>query len=238
MDSLLSEEEKVRIRQEEFFRAQLRKELSPPAPTPPSPGLLRQIWELLNSKLVMWLLSSVVLSLIVHRYDQAQDARKARETKDAFELAEKVKHRDTYQRVALEISYRLSSTMTRLKAVSKKYGPELSAESQKAVVRAFEPLSKPANDETPPLYPEYKFYSGLALIAELRNHAGEAERQSLTETLGLISGTIERLVSEPNPQTTVEVLAADFLKQSYYKNWSNNGFPYTAPCDKAPYAFC
>lgn len=237
MQRLLTPEEKIRIEQEEILRAEIHKVLVPPL-APPSPQTWQdKLWRFLNSTFGIWLLSTVVVASVVNMYNSQQAATRESEAKTRQEQAEFKATREIYQRITLEIAFRFSSTMTRLKAVSKKYGQRLDAESQKAIADAFDPLYKPATDSNPPLYPEYKFYSGMALIAELQRHAGDAERITLTEILAKTSGFIEQTVADkPSPDEPAETIAAGLLQRMSYSKWSNNGFPYTR-CD-ASKPFC
>jgi hypothetical protein len=226
MVGILTPDEKARIKQEEFLRAEIRKELTP-APTTEK-GWRQKIWKFLNSTFGIWLFSTVIVAGVVHLYDKQETAYRERETQRKEQEAESRRTRELYERVAIEISFRFSSTMAKLKAVSKKYGERLDAESQAAISEAFDPLLKPAVKGNPPLYPEYEYYSGLALIAELRRHAGPAERLTLTEILANTSGFIGETVGDKSlADKPAAAVALELLRRMRYAPW-NVGFPYTA----------
>lgn len=235
MKNFLTPEEIVRIKQEEVLRAEIRKELALSPPQATEEGWLQILWKFLNSTFGIWLLSTVVVASVAHFYDKQQTAYRETEAQRKEQEAESRRTREIYERVALEVSYRFSSTMAKLKAASTKYGQRLDAESQGAISEAFDPLYKPAAEGNPPLYPEYGAYSGLALIAELRRHAGPAERQTLTEILAKTSGFIEETVGQkPRPDQSAKAVASDLLRRMRYSRW-NNGFPYTACADTDPF---
>lgn len=234
MERFLTPEEILRIKQEEALRAEIRKELTPPEPLTDDKWQ-QKIWKLLNSTFGIWFLSSVVVAVAVHFYNENEASRRERETQRKEQEAESRRTRDVYGRITIEIAYRLSSTMTRLKAVSEKFGQRLDAESQHAISKAFDPLRKPAGEENPPLFPEYKSYSGVALIAELRRHAGEAERQTLTEILAKTSGFIEETVRDKiRPERPASHVALELRRRMSYSRW-DIGFPYVACPDTNPF---
>lgn len=235
MQTILTPEEIARIRHEEVLRAEIRKELAPPPPQSSEDGWRQKVWKFLNSTFGIWLLSTVIVAGVVSIYDNQQTAYREKEALRKQGEADSRRTREIYERVALEISFRFSSTMAKLKAVSRKYGQRLDAESQRAISEAFDPLHRPAAEGNPPLYPEYKSYSGLALIAELRRHAGIAERETLTEILAKTSGFIEETVGDKSrPDQPATVVASGLLQRMRYSRW-NNGFPYTKCPDKDPF---
>ncbi len=76
---MLTDEEKSRIRLEETFRLEVRRELEA---TAPRPTLAARGWSLLNSSFVLWFFSSVVISLITvlytaHQNNHAAEVQKA-----------------------------------------------------------------------------------------------------------------------------------------------------------------
>lgn len=234
MESLLATEEIARIRQEEVLRAEIRKELTPPAPHIDD-GWQQKIWKFLNSTFGIWLLSTVVVAGVVHFYDRQQTAHREIEAEKKEQDAQFRRTREAYERITIEIAFRFSSTMARLKAASEKFGERLDAESQRSISEAFDPLHMPAVGKNLPLYPEYKSYSGLALIAELRRHAGVAERLTLTEILATTSGLIEETIGDKiRPERSASVVALELLRRMRYSGW-NVGFPYVGCPDTKPF---
>ena len=226
MESLLTPEEIARIRQEEVLRAEIRKELTPPAQT--NGGRWRQkVWKFLNSTLGIWFLSTVVVAGLVHFYNSQQAAHQEREAERKEAAAESRRTQDVRERLNIEISFRLSSTITRLKAVSKKCADPPEDKCQRAIIEALDPLRKPADEENPPLYPEYKSFSGLALIAELRRYADDGEQVNLTNILAKTSGFIEKTVRDmTDSKQSARDVASGLLEEMSYGAWKV-GFPYT-----------
>lgn len=233
MSTALSELDRDRIRQEELLRAEIRKELNPPKPEPK--GVFQNVWAFLNSSLGTWFLSSVVVALGAHIYQERQAAYRAAEEKLRQEASDKKARAETYERITIEIAYRLSTALSRLRATSIKYKDSVSDEAVRAIATALDPIRAPADDKTPPLYPEYKSYSGLALIAELRRHAGEAEKITLTDYLTKASGFIERVTFPTrDSHLPADKVASELLMQMAYSKW-NIGFAYTKCKIEAPF---
>jgi hypothetical protein len=233
MANMLSADEIARIKAEEILRNEIRKELAPP---PPPDTWAKKFVAFLNSPFGMWFLSAVVLATLVNIYNNEQAKQRTAENKQIQEKAEEKLTAATRQRLLLEISYRFSSSMARLKAVAQKYGSEATPESQLAIAQALAPMQKPSSDELSPLYLEYKNFSGVALIAELQRHVGDAEKINLTEILRDTSIFLEEhSVRNAKPEHTAQAVATGLLQRLRYSKWSQFGFPYTTCKDEMPF---
>src|SRR5215469_3895137 len=76
MDGMLTPEKKAEIRAEEEFRAEIRNEIAS-AGQRQQPG--RKLWDVLNSSLVIWVLTSVVVAVISWKISDAALNRERRE---------------------------------------------------------------------------------------------------------------------------------------------------------------
>ena len=101
--------------------------------------------------------------------------------------------------------------------------------------RALAPLALPASDALPPLFPEFKSFSGLALIAELRRHAGAGEKQMLKDTLAGTSGLIYETFGESAKVARPARVVAGLLLQKMRSPKWDNGFPFTDCTEQNPF---
>lgn len=229
----LSDDEKRRIRQEELFRSDIRKELAPaPAAVQPT----SRIWTVINSSFGLWLLSAVFVSGAGTIYTNHQNEVRERREQAETERSEHKQEEDLVARLDLEISYRLSAAMAKLEALSGTNGSWRSDAHWSATLGALKPLSLPADGEHPPLFPEFKHYNGLALIAERRRHSPAGEQEQLRNQLTRVSFLINSVLSSssatcPPPRD----IAGDLIDAMRNDRW-DNGFPYT-DCTKAE-PFC
>src|SRR5471030_882538 len=107
MDGVLSEDEKIKIRQEEVFRLEIKKALSVTELTETS-GNLSKLWEFLNSTFGIWLLSSVLLAGGVHWYEERRADLRKEEIINKQVAEEARQSKEIYERITLEISFRFS----------------------------------------------------------------------------------------------------------------------------------
>jgi hypothetical protein len=92
---MLDDETKNRIRAEEIYREEVRKDLSYPK------SVRKQIWSLLNSPFGLWFLSSVVLAGLLFAINSLQQSEK-----------ERSEVRQTINSLALELQERFSVSAT------------------------------------------------------------------------------------------------------------------------------
>lgn len=236
MTTVLTDEEKTRIRQEEMFRNDIRKELLPlPDPAAKKKKWRETLWAAANSNFGIWLLSAVLVSGLGKLYTDWQTSVQENTKRREVEQAEMLRKKELYDRLTLEISFRLSSTMSRLQGASARYGERTDLESHRAIIEALEPLVRPASNVTPPLFPEFNSYSGLALIAELRRHAAAGEQELLKEILAKTSGLMYEVIGEASRQNrSAKAVASRLLERMRYSRW-DNGFPYTDCSNDKPF---
>lgn len=226
----LTQEEMDHICADEHFRASIRKKIELEHA---SPKKTNNYWEFLNSSFGLWLLSAIFISGLGTLLSNHHNAVQKHQQEEEADRAESKNKLERIDRISMEISYRLSTSMIKLKAASKSIKDKTKENAFKLKLNALTPLSRPATDELPPLFPEFKNYSGLALIAELRTITEPGERKVLKDKLTALSALLYTTGSSnmQNPQA-IESLAGDLINITQFKNtrW-NNGF-YFNDCTK------
>jgi hypothetical protein len=99
---VLTEEDRVRIKEEEIFREEVRLTLQPPAPVS-KPTFRSRAWTLVNSSIVLWFLSSVVIAGVTQLYSCQQSQH-----------AEQVRKHELQRRLDTEIGNRIYQTVAGL----------------------------------------------------------------------------------------------------------------------------
>lgn len=238
MTSLLTAEHKERIEQEELLRKDIRLALS--GDPSEKKGFRRSLWAAANSNFGLWFLSAVFVSGAGSLYSRWYEEKRAQEKsleaqrveareKEQVRLVEAQRRREIYERITLEMSYRYSSTLIGLQAISAAYGEVVNGESQTAIVGALDPLLKPATDLKPPLFPEYKQYSALALIVEMRRHTEEGEADNLKQILARTSSLVQEVTGASevrNQRKSAKDVATSLIEVMKNPKWAN-GFAYT-----------
>lgn len=228
---MLSDNEKSVLREQEVFRKEIRDELSPPKQN----SARGRAWEVLNSNFGMWLLSAVLLSglgTLYTRYQTGVD--EARKNAEA-ERVESNRVSELRDRLKLEISFRLSTALSRLNKIDKMQQRAAQEDQKKYIQRALAPLALPTSDSEPPLFPEFKAFSGIALVAELRRHVPDGEKLLLKKILaGASILTAETYSEQPAEERTAREVGAQLLKTMRYPEWDNN-FPFTDCPDQKPF---
>lgn len=229
---MLTTEEKARIRSEEIFRAEIRNELGPkPAPVS-HVSFKKKLWEFLNSTFGLWFLSSVILAGVANWYTNKQAEIRENEKRQERAQLEAQATAAIRQRLLLEISYRFSATLSRLRETYQAYGTTVTPASQKEIIRALEIMEKPSDDTFPALFVEHKTFSGLALIAELHRHVPDVEKTNLTTILRDTSIFIKEQASS---RESAETVARGLLQRLRYPQWNFLGFPYTTCPNENPF---
>lgn len=228
---MLSDNERAVILEQEIFRKAIREELSPPEPK----SKKERAWEILNSNFGMWLLSAVLISGLGTLYTRHQTTiDEARRSAEA-ERAESRRLSELRDRLRLEISFRLSSALSRLNEIDKTQNRSAVEDRRKSIQRALAPLAFPASDSAPPLFPEFKAFSGIALIAELRRHVPDGEKRVLKKILANTAGSVAEAYSEQAiGERTASEVGALLLKRMRDPAW-DNGFPFTDCPDQNPF---
>jgi hypothetical protein len=187
----------------------------------------------LNSSFGLWLLSAIFISAAGSVYTEYQNREKTRAQNRENERVEETRRKELGERLDLEISHRLGLAMARLAAIEQatKGQRQVKRTSNHTVEHALAPFSLPASDRSPPLFPEFKAYSGLALIAELRRHVSKGEQVRLKKVLANLSGLLARLESQPDRPAIIGTKLLSIMKSP---RW-DNGFHYTDCPIKQPF---
>jgi len=164
---MLSEEEKERIRAEEIFRDEVRREIEAGRPTPSS---AQQLWSLLNSSFALWFLSSIVLGSLTAAIATYQKSHSAH-----------VQRAELRRRLNTEISSRMAEGLIALRLDLKRIENGQVFFASAVYDEALSYLDNKVTSETTALdfsiYPEYRWRSYRSLIFEL---SGVADRLALS----------------------------------------------------------
>ncbi len=167
---MLSEEEKSRIRSEEIFRAEVRRELEAKAP----PARPNRIWTLLNSSFALWFLSSVVLAGLTTAVTSYQAKRSEHQRKAEIE-----------RRLDTEISSRigLALRVVRLEQAKIALGDAPPPGFPDGTALAYLDNSFGSDPREFSVYPEYKTRTFRSLVFELTSVADPSARYDLKEAI-------------------------------------------------------
>lgn len=226
---MISDEEKLRICELEAFRKEVRDQLNPAAPK----SRRERIWAALNSNFGMWLVSAVLVSGLGTAYtrysSQKEDDRKLNELKQV----EARKLIEARERLRLEVAFRVSTTIAQLAVLHRGAALEQGATaSVTGVDRALNELRLPRTDGNPPLFAEYKTYTSIALLAELRRLSEDGERRILKSVMTRTS----RVVASPlSAQGKKPMSIAGEILEYTKPVVSDTGFPYTDCEEKMPF---
>lgn len=235
---MLSDENKEVIREQEMFRKKIRDEPSPLKTI----STKERAWEVLNSNFGIWLLSAVLLSGLGSLYTRHQADVDAARKNAEFEQTESRRLNELRERLRLEISFRLSTALSHLNEIDKAQNLSAIEGQRRYIQAALAPLAFPAsdlkylpNDSIAPLFPEFKAYSGIALIAELRRHESDAQKELLKKVITKTSGLISEVYGEKSIGAhTAREVGALLLNKMRDPAW-NNGFPFTDCPDQNPF---
>jgi len=182
---MLPESDKEKIRLEEQYRLEVRKQLED------KPKRTSRIWTFLNSTFGLWLLSALLITWAGTLYTQSQNRHTETLKKQEVERAEAQKEAELIERLDLEIGYRFSRFQTELAYLVQPDWSHirfLPGKGQKDVREIVDSLSQPPKGKRPSLYEEFSNTSTLALIAELRRHVPLGEREELDQVIADLSG--------------------------------------------------
>lgn len=193
------------------------------------------VWDFLNSTFGIWLLSSVVLTGVVQMIQYTASSIKESEARNERKAQEESKRREIYERISIEVAYRISTTLSRLRSAHINQPKANPAEQRVAINKSLDLLRLPANADHPSLYPEYQSYSGIALIAELRRHAKENESESLAGVIAKTSVLIEdQMLADEASGLPAKEVAQELLRRVRYPTW-NVGFAYVSCSAQDPF---
>ena len=183
--TVLTEDERARIRQEEIFRREVRQQLDAERPSLPLPS---KLWKALNSAFVLWLLSSVILALAGWAYSRYQAHN-----------SEQNQRKETRRKLISELTYRSAEALLVVNALESKIdrgepdSPKFIASRILGIVDGRDIAS---------LSPEYQNRSFVALLTELERLLTEEEKKSRNDMiepyLNLQRYSFEAPESQPN----------------------------------------
>jgi hypothetical protein len=146
---VLSDSDKQRIRAEEIFRSEVRRELE--AKKRQLRGWQRA-WSLANTSFGIWFLSTIVIGLVTWSYSSVQEHARTNERK-----AETVRKLDT------ELTGRIHGALVQLEALRRRLeGKAYDATRSETFATAVQAL-----DSANSIYPEYRSRSFSSLVLEL-----------------------------------------------------------------------
>lgn len=209
---MLSEDERERIRLEEEYRYELRRQMD-------GPGSRRAaVWTLLNSSFALWLLSAVFLTGVGTLYSRQQQAH-----------TEDVRRRETIERLDLEIAYRCARILSSLYELATPDTSHVLAEGRSAadVERVLTGLRRRQAPDTESLYPEFARYELPGLIAELRRHLTDPkDRSDLDNVLGWVTTTQWTEWDQREYNSRPRLVARLVQRYVVIKRWEDQGFDF------------
>jgi hypothetical protein len=230
---MLTDEEAKRIRSEESYRADIRKELGLTLPYRKTKA--ERIWQFLNSSFALWFLSAVLVSGLGTVYTAYQTAISEKAKSNEARVSAEKRREDLVDKLDIEISYRLSATLSKLSHAQDRFDQTEVSARLELVSQALEPLVPMESSRFPSLFPEFEKYSGLALIAELRRHVSDGEQENLKEVLAKTSGIVHEVAGNKTKKLiSATVVAGQLLKAMHDARW-DIGFYYTDCSAQAPF---
>jgi hypothetical protein len=210
---MLTEEEKIRIRDEEVFRTEVRHELEARKPR----SRPERTWAFLNSSFALWFLSSVVLASLTTALTYYQAKRSEQSRKSEIE-----RRLDTEISSRIDLAQRGARLDKERVAQHNEYPPEAIYQNvQYYLDNSFMTGSSSSLDFS--IYPEYEKRTFRSLVFELRSVADPSARSELTDALADYERLLD-LGSQPSgkgekatPQTLDSVLK--LLDQLTKRRW-------------------
>jgi hypothetical protein len=161
---VLSDSDRDRIRSEEIFRDEVRRELSANQPT--SRG--KRVWSLLNNPFSIWFLSTVVIGLLTFAYSAHQERLRA-----SARLSE------TLQKLDTEIAGRIRGSLIALETTQQSIASHRLYSSRMGI---FGVVVKALGDEFSS-YPEYRTRDLGSLLIETGPMVPSQERAAVAGAL-------------------------------------------------------
>lgn len=212
----LNDVERAKIELEERYRSEFRNRLDG---APKKKSLPNTIWVFLNSSLGLWLLSAIFITGVGALYTQYQNTR-----------TEKIKTKESIERLDLEIGYRFSQIQIQLFSLVNSKEPNfpfLPNKGEENVRSILGSLSQPPKGELIPLYQEFSSLSTIALIAELRRHVPENERGEIDQVLAHLSGIYIHLDVAKAKLSDVKSVADLIFRDLMLPRWKDSQFYFT-----------
>lgn len=213
---MLTEEERGRIREEEIFREEMRRKIA--AET----FFESRAWKILNASIVLWLLSSIVVTGLTQWYSRQQSAQ-----------AEQSKKLELERRLDTEIGNRVHQVVNALQLWKTGFarGSPGNVRATYAVIAVM--LNNTVKDVDYSVFPEYRTRNFPSLLIELSAHAGPGEMGDLKKALAAYE-RIQILSSDlagdrPNtPEQSLKMAddATALMRANFQKNrWALGLYP-------------
>jgi hypothetical protein len=156
---VLSDEDRQRLRAEEIFRSEVRRDLEANAP---KPLFAKRIWSVINSAFFLWCLSSVVVAGLTAAVATHQKSRD-----------EQTRNAEQRKRITIEISNRVSEAIEAMDVDRARIAMHQSFHASwiyNEVVSYLDNFFRtdPSNPRDFSTYPEYRARTFRSLISELR----------------------------------------------------------------------
>jgi hypothetical protein len=163
---MLTEDDKKRIREEEIYRQEIRRQLEGEKPTP---SRRLRLWEAVNKPFVLWSLSTILVGLISLAYTTRETQKKEQSQK-----------KDAINKIDLELRNRIGGSLKYLDKLQQAGQPIDPDDVFQAV---FLYLDNNRGDYTAILYPEYKDKGFQALVTDLKGLVSVDEQPNLDGAL-------------------------------------------------------
>lgn len=169
---MLSEEERTRIKEEEIFRDEVRRSLQQPTPRS---FFESRVWKLLNASIVLWLLSSVVVTGLTQWYSHQQSVQ-----------AEQAKKRESQRQLETEIGNRLHQTINGLEVWKRNVDQGGFTGTTQGT---YNQIASYLNNTVGPyvdysVFPEYRSRTFSSLLLELSSLLEAGDRAEVAKALG------------------------------------------------------
>lgn len=194
---MFTNDDKERIRAEEIYRDEVRKELEAQKQ---SSSKKKTIWEILNSSFALWFLSSVVVASITALYTWYTENEK-----------EEAKKSEIQRHLDVEISNRMALASSALRRAQVTVGKGGYIKPVNVYLTAVGYLDNTLRDVDVSVYPDLKSRTFRSLVVELNSIVPSLEQDELKNIIGRYENLAEiASSSEENTQ-----LGIDSLKASY-----------------------
>lgn len=166
---MLSEEEKARIKTEEYYRYEIRDELSKEKQN----NINKRIWTFVNSSIFLWFLSTVAVGSITYVWTHFQNKIAAERIKSQKEQEEANAKKTKIANLNLEIEGRLSQFLVDIESmVIKPYDAKYSLKQTYTVANIREKwdhmkMPPKISHNVSAVYPEYFDRGIISLLIEL-----------------------------------------------------------------------
>lgn len=217
---MLPEDERERIRLEEEYRHDVRRQMDG------SRSRRSALWTLLNSSFALWLFSAVFLTGAGALYTRKQQAH-----------ADNARRQEAIERLDLEIAYRFDRILSNLYELVTPDTSHVLAEGRSPadVERVLTALRRRHPSDMESLYPEFARYELPGLIAELRRLVTDPkERSDLDDVLQSVTSTTWTSRNERQYNDRPR-LVARFIQGEVIERWKDEGFDFVGCPKERPF---